>query len=104
MVSRVTTLPVRLGGVQYILQLFQWTFMLISVFQLKKEFKDVKFILGCSGFGWDEARKLATASENVWADLIKASTFLPSAHVIYSSPQLEKAEASKMEAKKLSFL
>ncbi|KAJ3979342.1 Myb/SANT-like DNA-binding domain-containing protein, partial [Lentinula detonsa] len=38
---------------------------------LKKEFKDVKFILSVSGFGWDAERGMATATNSVWEDLLK---------------------------------
>ncbi|KAF9073019.1 hypothetical protein BDP27DRAFT_1360517 [Rhodocollybia butyracea] len=39
---------------------------------LKKNLKDVKSIREKSGFGWDAERAIATATDQVWEDLIKS--------------------------------
>ena len=40
--------------------------------KLKKEYKEVTHICGLSGFGWDDTKKVVTASPQVWDNLIKA--------------------------------
>ncbi|KAF9470918.1 hypothetical protein BDN70DRAFT_768221, partial [Pholiota conissans] len=37
---------------------------------LKKNFMDVHALRTASGFGWDDGRKLVTASESIWQDKI----------------------------------
>ncbi|KAF9456204.1 hypothetical protein BDZ94DRAFT_1135381, partial [Collybia nuda] len=38
---------------------------------LKKDYREVKIVLGKSGFGWDAQNNIATAKDSVWEDLIK---------------------------------
>ncbi|KAF9455299.1 hypothetical protein BDZ94DRAFT_1137985, partial [Collybia nuda] len=38
---------------------------------LKKDYREVKVILGKSGFGWDAQKNVLTAEDSVWKDLIK---------------------------------
>ena len=35
-------------------------------FQLKQEYEVIKELRGLSGFGWDETKKLVTATAEVW--------------------------------------
>jgi Myb/SANT-like DNA-binding domain len=39
-------------------------------------FKDWKFLRDQSGFGWDEALQMITASDQAWEDIIAVSTLL----------------------------
>jgi Myb/SANT-like DNA-binding domain len=39
--------------------------------RLKKDYKEVEFLLECSGFGWDEQRGVVTAEPEVWAEIEK---------------------------------
>ncbi|ETW00613.1 hypothetical protein H310_07184 [Aphanomyces invadans] len=41
--------------------------------QLKREYKDVKYLRDNSGFGWNEELGLPTAPDDVWAAVLKAS-------------------------------
>jgi len=41
--------------------------------QLKKDFKDFKFLKDNSGFGWDDGKQIPTAPEAVWEDVIAVS-------------------------------
>jgi len=44
-------------------------------FQLKQEFDIVKTLRGLSGFGWDDERKIVTASSDVWDAYIEVRAF-----------------------------
>jgi len=41
--------------------------------QLKKQFLEVDGLRSASGFGWDEALQMVTATEGVWEPYIKVA-------------------------------
>jgi hypothetical protein len=43
------------------------------ILQLKQEFDIVKELRGISGFGWDDERKVVTASPEVWEPYLEVS-------------------------------
>ena len=50
--------------------LFCNVFYLNYALKLKKEYKEVKHIRDLSGFGWDDAKKVVTATPEVWEALL----------------------------------
>ncbi|KAL9938507.1 hypothetical protein V8E36_002226 [Tilletia maclaganii] len=47
-----------------------------ACFTLKGNWKEVKCLVGKSGFGWDSEKLCITAEESFWADLIKSQSTL----------------------------
>ena len=44
--------------------------------QLKENFLVVQTLRSLSGFGWDDARHMVTASDDVWEQYLAVSLFL----------------------------
>ena len=49
--------------------------------QMKGDYKIVKALRELSGFGWDEVKKLVTASDSVWDDYLAVSIYFSSCKV-----------------------
>lgn len=54
-----------------IIELFQVEELTYNDEQLKKQYRIVKAIRNTSGFGWDDTKKIATATAEVWDAYIK---------------------------------
>ncbi|KAF9021357.1 hypothetical protein BDP27DRAFT_1439250 [Rhodocollybia butyracea] len=73
------------ASIVMLIRLLRWLFVTQPlqvprkrVIHLKKEYREVKSIREKSGFGWDSARGVATATPAVWAALIKLIEVLQS--------------------------
>ena len=67
--------------------------------QLKQEFDIVKELRGLSGFGWDDERKVVTASADVWEAYLEVSHPLPTAilKLIFWTLEASKSKAVAQE-------
>lgn len=67
--------------------------------QVKKDYTCAKYLLGpsVSGFGWDDARKIVTASDDVWDALIQVRALFTRRDSYLTFSILEQAYLQEVE-------